>query len=297
MKIYDMHIHADSGEPNADELIYRMESVGIYGGAVLSPEPLESCDGNATYEQRIENVLAWTRGYEGRLFPVLWIHPDEPELESRIRDAAARGITGYKMICDNYYVYDERVMRALRVIAELKKPVIFHSGIIWNGAFSSQYNKPVNWESLITIPNLRFSMGHCSWPWHDECIAMYGKFLRAYKINPEISCEMFFDLTPGTPAIYREDLIYKLFFIGYDVPHNIMFGTDSYTSTYGCSSRVLDIIQRDNSLYDKFKVPDSIRKLIYAENFLRFIGAKGAGASDFNPSENSGVSWSLADFK
>ncbi len=62
-------------------------------------------------------------------------------------------------------------------------------------------------------------MGHCSWPWYDECIALYGKFLNA--LEKDGAPEMFFDLTPGTPVIYRRDLLTKLFTVGYDVPDNI----------------------------------------------------------------------------
>ena len=56
-------------------------------------------------------------------------------------------------------------------------------------------------------------MGHCSWPWYDECIAVYGKFLNGVA-NDQDAPEMFFDLTPGTPRIYREDLLTKLFTVG-----------------------------------------------------------------------------------
>ena len=64
-------------------------------------------------------------------------------------------------------------------IAKLNVPVIFHTGILWDGRVSSNYNRPLHWESLLPITNLRFSMGHCSWPWVDECIALYGKFLKS----------------------------------------------------------------------------------------------------------------------
>lgn len=294
MKIYDMHIHIMDGKPDADELVRKLSVAGIYGGAVISPEPsAEACNDGTDYENRIQTVFEWTKGYEGRLFPILWIHPDEINVEEHIRDAVKRGIAGFKMICNNYYVSDEAPMKILRLIAELGKPVIFHSGILWDGAVSSKYNKPVNWEALLEIPKLRFSMGHCSWPWHDECIALYGKILNAYLINPD-SCEMFFDLTPGTPEIYREDLFFKLFHTGYDVPHNIMFGTDSTASTYG-PEWVLNWLNVDNKLYDKLGVPNSIRQLIYEDNFLRFIGVKEKDFTHRLQSPDSGIAWTLSD--
>lgn len=39
-------------------------------------------------------------------------------------------------------------------------------------------------------------------------------------------------ITLGTHKIYREELLTKLFSVGYDVENNIMFGTDSLLTEY-----------------------------------------------------------------
>ena len=89
-----MHIHAEHGEPDSRALIQRMEDAGVYGGTVFSRRPPEAAgEPSADYDTRLKNVFDWTSGFEGRLFPVLWIHADEKDLESKIRDAAASGIT------------------------------------------------------------------------------------------------------------------------------------------------------------------------------------------------------------
>ena len=111
-------------------------------------------------------------------------------------------------------------------------------------------------------------MGHCSWPWIDECIALYGKFLNAEREN---HAEMFFDLTPGTPEIYRRELLTKLFTIGYDVPDNIMFGTDCDGEKYSVkwAKKWIDM---DNEIYSSLKIPQNLINKIYFENLLRFLG-------------------------
>lgn len=125
MKIYDMHIHAEGGAPNPSDLIEKMEKAGIYGGAIISVRPEESYGKTKmNYEERMKNVLGWTKGYEDRLFPVLWIHPREENLDEKIRDAASRGISAFKMICDDYYVYDDVSMKAIEDIAKTGKPVL-----------------------------------------------------------------------------------------------------------------------------------------------------------------------------
>lgn len=275
MKIYDMHVHAEGGAPNPDALIENMAKAGVYGGTVISVRPTESygrC--KMEYEERIQNVLGWTKGYEGRLFPVLWIHPKEKDIEAKIKDAADRGIAAFKMICDNYYVHDDISMKAINAIADTGKPLMFHSGILWIGnAVAGEYNKPIHWEHLINVPKIRFSMAHCSWPWYDECIALYGRMKAVERFDPKNAPEIYLDLTPGTPKIYREDLMYKLFNIGYNVSGRLMFGADMSADDYEFKY-VKEWIDLDNSIYDKLGVSQEIRENIYENNFLNFMGAR-----------------------
>ena len=266
MKIFDLHVHTkNSAAPAA--YVAQLAEAGVYGSAVFSQSP-----GNLaaeSYEQRLSDVLAFCADYPGRLFPVLWIHPHEDGALEKAKDAAARGVAGFKVICNNFYVADDASMALMHVIAGLGKPVSFHSGILWDGTPSSNFNRPANWECLLDVPSLKFSLAHCSWPWYDECIALYGKIQHAYRSKPG-ACEMFFDLTPGTPVPYRRDLLTKLFTVGYDVKHNIMFGTDCLTEYRPEWSKQWQDI--DNGLYHELGVDEETRRCIYQDNFLRFFG-------------------------
>jgi predicted TIM-barrel fold metal-dependent hydrolase len=84
------------------------------------------------------------------------------------------------------------------------------------------------------------------------------------------SSEMFFDLTPGTPEIYRKDLLTKLWRVGYDVQDNMMFGSDSLSDDYN-PSWVKTWIERDDAIYDELGVTQEQREKIYRDNFLRMI--------------------------
>ena len=295
MKILDMHTHiqSESISPNPGAVIEKMAKAGIYGGVAMSKMPgVAPFKEDAPVLERAKNVLSWCEGYEDRLFPVLFIHPDEENVIEDVKKASEMGIVGFKMICNDYYVYDTKSMDLISAIAKLGKPVIFHSGILWDGRISSNYNKPVNWEALLDISGVKFSMGHCSWPWHDECIALYGKFLNSYTMNPDTSAEMFFDITPGTPEIYREDLLTKLFGTGYDVPHNIMYGTDCIVENYNhvWAKKWLDI---DGKIMDKIGVPESVREMMYYHNFMRFIGREEKDFTHISPTIDGQNSWSL----
>ncbi len=295
MKIFDMHVHTRFEEPNPKALLEHLDKAGIYGTCVFSYSPCVIKPGGAvlndsiTFDERLEKVLGWSRGYEDRIYPVMWIHPDEENILENVEKAVKAGIVAFKMICSNYYPYEEKCMRVLRKIASLDKPVIFHTGILWDGCVSSIYNRPLNFEALIDITGLRFSLGHCSWPWIDECISLYGKFLYAYTQRDDAS-EMYFDLTPGTPDIYREELLTKLYTIGYNVGDNIMFGTDCNTAGYSLA-HATGIISQDNRILEKLGVSRENVQKMYHDNFMRFLGLnKSTEVNDF-PSRVNFLSW------
>ena len=213
----------------------------------------------------------------------------EEGVHEKIENAVKKGVMGFKVICTNYYVGDTKCMDMLSKIASLRKPVFFHSGILWDGKNSSAFNRPANWEALLELDDLKFSLGHCSWPWIDECIAVYGKFLNALLCGK--TTEMFFDLTPGTPEIYREELFRKLFTVGYDVPNNILYGTDCRTSgyQYKWAKKWLDI---DTALFDKYGIPPKMRQKIFKDNLFRFLGITEDKVERFIPRPDSQTLWS-----
>ena len=187
VKVYDVHVHSN-GLVDGKRTLERMARSGVSGGSVFSLHPpfydsLGAHDKDA--RTRLKLVLESCRGCEGRLFPVLWIHPDEPDVPEVVAEAADRGIAAFKCICNNFYIGEEKGVAMLEAVAKTGKPIFFHSGILWDDSPSSKYNRPLNWEELLNrsegtidrIRGLRFSLGHCSWPWYDECIALYGKFL------------------------------------------------------------------------------------------------------------------------
>ena len=289
MKIFDMHVHAKATTPEPERLLSELAQAGVWGCSVISNRPKEmSPDTGTDFTDRLNELTGWTNGYEDRLVPILWIHPDEEDIISKVRTASDSGVAAFKMICNNFYVGENKCMDVLEEISRLEKPVIFHSGILWDGAPSSAYNRPANWEALLELENLRFSLAHCSWPWIDECIAVYGKFLNALSRGKTV--EMFVDLTPGTPEIYREELFRKLFTVGYDVPNNVMYGTDCRTDKYrfDWTRKWLEI---DTALFDKFGIPEKMRQKIFYGNYMRFLGRDTAPVSRFIPLPDSQTLW------
>ncbi len=289
MKIMDSHTHLGfaKNEKTIKEYIGNIE---IAGACVFSPPPLEyDPQIGKDFYTRLKEVINFTAEYKDILFPIVWIHPYEEDIFKKIDICAEKDIAGFKIICSNFHVGEEQVIEVLKHISNIGKPVFFHSGILWDGQNSSIYNRPANWEALINIKGLKFSLGHCSWPWTDECIAVYGKFLNAASKGDK--AEMFLDITPGTPEIYRRDLLTKLFSVGYDVGNNIFFGTDCNAEAYN-SSRLSNWLKIDKELLDELGVSKEVRKNLYYNNILRFLGKSTAKVKKHIPVPDNANHWS-----
>ena len=266
--ILDGHVHVREmgGDPAA--LLESMSNAGVDGGILISFIP--PCFSKRDYDdsaERLDDVMRWAEGNEN-LFPFFWIDPTEDGALDQVATATERGVAGFKVICDHFYPGDDRPMEVFGAIARAGKPMLFHSGILWDHKPSGNFCRPCNFEALLEIKGLRFTLAHISWPWFDECIAVYGKALAACSGK----AEMFIDVTPGTPPIYRREALTKLFTVGYDIERNVIFGTDCNANDYN-HAWATEWIERDNGIYDELGLSDDARSRIYAGNLRRFVGA------------------------
>ncbi len=270
--ILDGHVHLLDERGDRDGFLRRLCEAGVSGCLLISLPPAVFSDvcQPRTHRARLEHLSLW-KGDNERIFPFYWIDPMESDAVEQVETAVDCGVEGFKVTCSRFYPGDPKAIEVFRSIAECNKPILFHSGILWDGRSSSRFNHPENFEDLLEIPRLRFCLAHVGWPWCDELIAVYGKFLNAYAYRPELSVEMFVDLSPGTPAVYRREVLMKLFGVGYDVQNNVIFGSDCRASDYNVNW-VRQWINRDNAIYDDLQIEKGILDRIYSANLLRFLG-------------------------
>ena len=231
---YDAHTHVYPGDPDPAKLAKSFEDAGLAGGVVFSRCPNAWQVPGARLlapEEAIDNVIAWCSGSPS-IYPFYWIDPGADNAVELVDMAVAKGIYGFKVIRGAEMPVDPKSLKAYRRMAELGKPITFHTGILWDGRDSSDYFRPANWEGLLEAPHLRFALAHVSWPWCDECVAVYGKMLNAIVRRGLDVPEMFIDTTPGTPKLYRRDALSKVFTVGYDVAGHVMYGTDCRVNRY-----------------------------------------------------------------
>jgi predicted TIM-barrel fold metal-dependent hydrolase len=270
--ILDGHIHIGEGPVKGEDLRKKLTAAGVDGGVILSmsPKSFDYAGEGITWEKRLDNLFAWAKtGPE--LYPFYWIDPTEEDAVVQVKAAVEKGVAGFKVICNHFHPGDSKALKVYGEIAKAGKPLLFHSGILWDGKVSSLYNRPAEFEALLDIDGLKFALAHVSWPWYDENIAVYGKFLNAYSSRPDLSVEMFIDITPGTPPIYREEVLTKLFTVGYDIENNILFGTDCSANDYN-TAWTKEWIARDNGIYGKLGLDENAVNRIYSGNLKRFLG-------------------------
>ena len=275
--IIDCHVHTNIMPQSADTLLSEMDLAGIDRIVLLSYHPASFCsekmiDGvvygkPVTPAQALSQVMERTH-FTDRIIPFYWIDPLEDDAFDQVDRAIAAGISGFKVICNRHFPGDSKPMQVWERIAKTGKPILFHSGILYGNGPSSQYNRPVGFEPLFDIPNLRFALAHVSWPWCDENLAVYG-YWQNRRNSGTTSSQMFIDTTPGTPKIYRREVFGKIYSIGYDIENNLIFGTDC-SSKYN-SGNVKKILAMDKDALVNAGVTPEQREKYYAGNFMRFL--------------------------
>lgn len=269
MKIYDGHIHLGMPGDPKEEFIRSREAASLNGSMVISPAP--GCAGSngrpMSWRERLDTILEW-RDCVPDLIPFFWVDPTEKDIDQQIDTAVKHGIAGFKAICTHYSPEADVPMRAWRRMAEAGKPLLFHTGILI-GPGCSEYCRPLYYERLLTIPGLRFCMAHVSWPWCDECIALFTKWNNC-TLQGSTTAQLYLDTTPGTPGVYRRELLAHLYGSGLPVADKLIFGTD-LRNRYD-TAKSLTYVQRDCAILDELMVAPKAQENYFSGNLLAFVG-------------------------
>ncbi len=282
--MFDAHIHMYYGPSDTPkEFLAKTAAANITGGNIFSV-PTEQTIGRAAgdyrWEARLEHVLEFTSQTPG-FYPFYRFDPTSADIEKQLHTAVERGCKGFKVICEKYYPED--CLRACSIIAETGMPIMFHSGVLDGGRdmLCNRFNHPSAFEILFSVRKLRFSLAHLGWPWMDDYMAMVAKSCFTNNYEPDFQNRMYFDLTPGTPGINREDGLRKLYLTGYGVKNFVLWGSDGTTNNYDPElpqywekrDRVyMEKIEQDADAYLPPGVPDlrNIFHLATEENWKDF---------------------------
>jgi predicted TIM-barrel fold metal-dependent hydrolase len=222
--VIDAHLHCTGGERSSD-VLRSLDDADIDVGVLLAPflsdgyslaDPASLRRGNAHLAELI-------RGHPDRLVGLAVVNPAQPGAADDLRRAVDAGLRGAKMVPSGWYPYDDAVQPVFAVAAELKLPLLFHSGIFIDGR-SGRFCRPSFFEALRDHPGARVTLAHLGWPWTDEAIAV-GLIDRIHGV-PDARSVFRFDLSFGAPPPYRLEVLRKA--IEVLGPGLLQFGSDCF---------------------------------------------------------------------
>jgi len=267
MRFNDIHVHCygrKDSEVSSSELLKVMDKAGMDHIAVIS------WYGHDLKEQKANIIQTGKFIAEApdRLYGLAWIEPLH-KMPLSLLDWAIGDLKykGFKMIPNNWHPCDEPILKYCERMAAMQAPCLFHSGILYFETFSSRFCRPVYYEALLKVPRFRFALAHVSWPWTDECLALFGQ-ARSAKMTGHSTAEMFIDITPGTPPDYRENALRHL--LNFGAEDFMIYGTDFSLSGISAQSSA-GAIKKELALYKKLGMSCGTTDKIVRRNFEKFF--------------------------
>lgn len=270
MRIWDCHSHCQ-GTEKGEDVLRAMDTAGVERINLFSHfpgKPTDPAGGHCTSTREqaraeIDHLASVQSADPSRIYGLIWADPRCKGIVEEVeRGIVDKGLRGLKLIPDHWYPCDEMLHPLYRKMESLGKPIMFHSGIIYGFGDSSKYCQPVGYEFMLNFPKLRFSLAHISWPWVDECLAVYGRMNAA--VGEDVNrTQMWVDTCRGTPENWREEAMRKAVpFMGMD---HLMFGIDGSPS--GLPTKGVQHIRRDETLLQE------VMGLSQAQIEMFFFGA------------------------
>jgi predicted TIM-barrel fold metal-dependent hydrolase len=231
--LIDAHLHCTGRETRSDVLA-TLDDAEVDVGVLLAPFLSDGFSlGDADSLRRANSHLAaLVGGQADRLVGFAVVNPLDPGAVDELQRAVDAGLRGVKMVPSGWYPYDDAVQPVFARAAQLKLPVLFHSGIFIDGR-SGRFCRPVFFEALRDHPGLRATLAHVGWPWTDEAIAL-GLIDRINGV-PDAESAFRFDVSFGPPPAYR----LKVLQLALEVlgPGLLQFGSDCFLPCPGAELR------------------------------------------------------------
>jgi len=269
--IIDAHLHC-TGRETADDVLQALDEAGIDHGVLLAPFLSDgyALDDPASLRRANAHLARLVAGHRDRLTGLAVVNPSDAAAADDLRAAIDAGLSGCKMVPSGWYPYDERVQPTFALAAELRLPLLFHSGIFIDGR-SGRFCRPSYFEALRDHPGVRVTLAHLSWPWTDEAIAV-GLIDRIHG-RSGADALFRFDLSFGPPPPYRLEVLRRaLEVLG---PESLQFGSDCFLPCAGA-----EIAQRRGwllELLDQLEVDADARAQIWSGTAATWLGEAASG--------------------
>jgi predicted TIM-barrel fold metal-dependent hydrolase len=280
-RVNDVHVHS-SGKERVEDIEKALDSSGVEKIALISYHPYLLRDiwtpiSVDEFKEFVKRLSDLQKALRGRVYGLAFVDPrmvdDVKELVKLVEWVLTDlELVGVKMIPAGWYPYEEKLYPLYEKLEELNAPILFHCGISWGFPDSSRFCRPVFWEALMKFKKLKFILAHLCWPWIDEALAVGGRFLYPAKSGfLSYKPQILFDISSGAPWLWKIDALRKA--IAYLGSEMLIFGSDC--GSVDNAKCFEEAIRRDYTILKQILArPDNELRIIFKDNFDRFIGKK-----------------------
>ena len=280
-RVNDVHVHS-SGKERVEDVEKALDSSGVEKIALISYHPYLLKDiwtpiSVEEFKEFVKRLSDLQKALRGRVYGLAFVDPrmveDVKELVKLVEWVLTDlELVGVKMIPAGWYPYEEKLYPLYEKLEELGAPILFHCGISWGFPDSSRFCRPVFWEALMKFKKLKFILAHLCWPWIDEALAVGGRFLYPAKSGfLSYKPQILFDISSGAPWLWKIDALRKA--IAYLGSEMLIFGSDC--GSVDNAKCFEEAIRRDYIILKQILArPDNELRIIFRDNFDRFIGKK-----------------------
>jgi uncharacterized protein len=257
--IIDAHLHC-TGRERASDVLSALDHACVDRAVLLAPFLSEGyrLDRRESLRAANRHLAELIRGHDDRLFGLAVVNPSQPDAAQDAREALETlGLGGLKLVPSGWYPYDDCAHAVYAVAAELRAPVLFHSGIFIDGR-SGRFCRPVFYEAVREHPGLRVTLAHLGWPWTDEANAV-GLIDLINGVDPDAS-QFRFDISFGPPPAYREPVLRTA--LAVLTARLLQFGSDCFLPCPG--EEIACRIREVDALLGKLDVSAANRERIFA---------------------------------
>lgn len=203
--VIDAHLHC-TGRETADAVLRALDEARIDHGVLLAPflDNGYSLHDPGSLRRANAHLAQLVKGHGDRLSGFAVVDPSDARSSTDLRRAIDAGLRGCKMVPSGWYPYDDHVQPLFATAAELRLPLLFHSGIFIDGR-SGRFCRPTFYEALRDHPGVRVALAHVGWPWTDEAIAV-ALIDRIHGV-PHDEATFRLDISFGPPPPYRREVL------------------------------------------------------------------------------------------
>ncbi|MCE4553116.1 amidohydrolase family protein [Roseateles cellulosilyticus] len=227
--LIDAHLHC-TGDETTRDVLRTLDDAEVDIGVLLAPflSPGYSLADAESLTRANRHLAKLVKDHPDRIVGFAVVNPTHPGAVAELQRAVDDGLRGVKMVPSGWYPYDDAVQPVFARAAQLKLPVLFHSGIFIDGR-SGRFCRPSFYEVMRDHPGARTALAHVGWPWTDEAIAV-GLIDRIHGV-PDAHAAFRFDLSFGPPPPYRKAVLQlALEVLG---PGLLQFGSDCFLPCSG----------------------------------------------------------------